>query len=397
MTSSFAHTLRSLEHDREHVHWLLPALALLAAWSAWLLLARVEVQVSATRARLEVTRSAHRVAAEADGRIVDLRCELGRVVQRGELLALLDSSVERAELARGLSVLGGLEARLVAARAQIAAERARHRARARVDELSSAHADVNVQQAQVMARQREQVASITSQLHEQQLTSRLDAIAADQQLESSRLQLQDASLELERLRAAQHYEQSSERARLAELEREVAELEAERLVQSAALATTRAQIERHQLLAPASGKLGNVAGLQVGDVVQSGDVLASIIPEDDVRVVAEFAPEHAVGRILPGALASVRVSGFSWTEFGKLEARVTHLANEPQAGSIRVELAIVQGQGTRIPLQHGLTATVDVLLERVSPWALIQSSIGSRLTRSSARRALPGGLGEPSP
>jgi multidrug resistance efflux pump len=387
MATNFSHTMRSLELDRGRVRWLIPALLTLAAWSAWMLLGRVEVYASASRARVEVSRMVHRVAAEANGRIVLWRLELGQVVQAGELLVELDASVERAEWAHQAAELSGIESKLAAARSRILAERAKQRARSRVAEVEQARAALGVEQARVTASQQQELAGITSLLREQQLTSRLDAIAADKGLESSRLGLHDAALGIERLSATQSYERKVEQAQLAELESQVADLEAERSVRSAALGSIQVQIERRRLLAPASGKLGNVAALQVGDVARAGEVLASIIPEDDVRIVAEFAPERAVGRILPGARARVRFDSFAWTEFGMLSAVVTHVASEPSDGVIRVELAMTLGQLTAIPVQHGLPASVDVLLERVSPASLVQGSVGLRLTRSSARPA----------
>ena len=133
--------------------------------------------------------------------------------------------------------------------------------------------------------------------------------------------------------------------------------------------------------APASGKLGNIAALQVGDVLKVGDVVATVIPSDDVHIVAEFAPSDALGRVLPGQDAWVRLAGFSWTQFGMLHAVVTHVASEPRDGTARVELLIAEESAPAIPIQHGLPGAVDVEVERVAPWVLLVRSMGAFVSR----------------
>ncbi len=130
-----------------------------------------------------------------------------------------------------------------------------------------------------------------------------------------------------------------------------------------------------------SGRLGNIASLQVGDVVKAGDVLATVVPDEDVHIVAEFAPADAVGRILPGQPARVRLNGFSWLEFGMLEAQVRHVASEPRDGTIRVELLIGARRLARVPVQHGLPGSVDVRIDRATPWSLLLRSVGGKLLR----------------
>jgi len=381
--SSFAHTMRSLERQRRPWLWLAPALLLLSAWSLWMARARVDVYASATRARVEVHRIANRVAVLDGGRIVTLRCELGRVVQRGEVLAELDRAVERAELAEGRAQLASLAQKLAAVQKQIQAEHAKRLSRLEMDELAAQGGDYALQQARVSASHQAELTSIAQQLNQGHVLARVDAVTADAELSKMRLQLDQATIEAGRLRAAQHYEARSELARIAELQRQLAELEAERQVRSASLELVQTRLERRTLHAPVSGRLGNIAALQVGDVVKAGDVLATVVPDEDVHIVAEFAPADAIGRILPGQPARVRLNGFSWLEFGMLEAQVRHVASEPRDGTIRVELLIGARRLARVPVQHGLPGSVDVRIDRATPWSLLLRSVGGKLLRGS--------------
>jgi multidrug resistance efflux pump len=377
--SNFAHTMRSLQRQQRPWLWLAPALALLAVWSLWLTRARVDVYASATRARIEVHRMASRVAALDGGRIVSLRCQLGQIVRKGEVLAELDSSLQLAELAHGRVQLAGLEQKLSAVRQQVVAEQAKRLSRRHMDELAARQGAYALQEARVSASHQQALTDIAQQLDQGSVIAPIAAVTATAELSRKRLQADQSAIESDRLRAAQHYAERSELVRIAELERQLAELEAERQNRSAALALVQAQLERRTLRAPASGRLGNIAALQVGDVIRAGDLLATIIPDDDVHIVAEFAPTDALGRIAPGQPARVRLDGFSWLEFGMLEAKVMHVANEPREGTIRVELLIGARRLPQVQMQHGLPGSVDVRIDQTTPWSLLLRSMGAKL------------------
>ena len=100
-----------------------------------------------------------------------------------------------------------------------------------------------------------------------------------------------------------------------------------------------------------------------------------------MRIVAQFSPATALGRVRVGQRASMRLDGFSWTEFGMLEATVVAVASEARDGLVRVELA-VDGLPPGIPLEHGLPGIVDIAVEQATPLRLVL-------------RALGRGLGEP--
>jgi membrane fusion protein (multidrug efflux system) len=380
MPVSFANTLRSLE--RESAWWLglVPALLFLLAWSLWLSLASVGVYASARSARVEVYRMASRVVAEQGGRIVALRSELGSRVRQGEILLELESSVEKAVLAQRTVELDTCRSRLAAVQKQIAAAEARRASRARMDGIATRSADFELERARVTSAYKEELSSIAQDLYGRHLTSRIDALTADAERAGSRIATDGAAIELARLQAARVYADKSALLELAELGRALADLTAEQQVKDAEIRAAQAALERRTVRAPASGRLGSIAPLRAGDVVQTGEVIATVVPEDDVHMVAEFAPEAAVGRIVPGQRARIQLSGFAWTDYGMLEATVVHVANEPRNGTIRTELLLHRQSAPRVPIQHGLPGSVDVRVEESTPFALLLRSVGVALT-----------------
>ena len=129
----------------------------------------------------------------------------------------------------------------------------------------------------------------------------------------------------------------------------------------------------HTVRAPVSGRIGDRLSLRVGEFVEKGVHLGTVIPSGEVRVVAEFAPERALGRIQPGQQAKLRLSGFSWVQYGSVPATVHRVGKEPQNGTVRVELALDEPNAFPVSLSHGLPGTLEVSRSRSS---------GSRRLRS---------------
>src|SRR5262249_3921841 len=101
------------------------------------------------------------------------------------------------------------------------------------------------------------------------------------------------------------------------------------------------------------------------------------VPGGEVRLVADFAPADALGRVRPGQRARFRLDGFPWTQYGAIPARVERVANELRNGFVRVELAIERGNDARVPVEHGLPGTVEVEIERVAPAVLVLRAAGA--------------------
>jgi len=138
-------------------------------------------------------------------------------------------------------------------------------------------------------------------------------------------------------------------------------------------------VELRRVRAPVAGRLGDVVPLTPGSFVQAGDVIATLIPDGELRIVAQFPPDQALGRLRAGLWGRMRLYGFPWTQYGSIPVRVAHVAQEAREGHVRVELSIVNGNAQDIPLQHGLPGSVEVEIERTSPAQLVWQAAGKRL------------------
>ena len=148
------------------------------------------------------------------------------------------------------------------------------------------------------------------QLYSKGFASRTDYMTALRDMQQNDAVSAAAKLEVERLEAQAAIDKGEASVRLGELNGFMAEL-------GAAIAAKRADIEnlrkeRHNLQIRASmdGLLGEIADIHPGSYIQAGTRVATIVPKGELRIVAEFAPAAAIGRVFPGQLANLRLAGF---------------------------------------------------------------------------------------
>jgi membrane fusion protein (multidrug efflux system) len=353
-------------------------LPLLGAWAAWLVRGEVALYEVTAVARLEVQSAAHQVTAVVPGRVIETRLRLGQKVQAGDVLVVLDAEAEQRALQEKRRRRQALLDRLPPLAREIDAERvallrleqarqaAREEARAQTAE-AGARADDAARRAQT-SRRLGRVNAIKSEELRHDLAEAEARRAAE-------LALQQGAVRLERDRDLL---ESERRARLARLERTLVELRGEAAVEAAALRRLEHDLALRTLRAPVAGWVGEVAEVRSGTVVQVAQRLGAIVPPGERRAVAWF-PVAALGRLRPGQPARLRLDGFPWTQYGTLAARVADVGSEPVDGRARVELILAQEQEARIPIEHGMTGSAEVEVERLSPAALVLRAAGQLL------------------
>jgi multidrug resistance efflux pump len=182
-----------------------------------------------------------------------------------------------------------------------------------------------------------------------------------------------------RLEGEQHARTNERKAHIEQLMGELNKLRGDKATAGVTIQGLEEEVGRRWIRAPIDGRLGEVAPLRVGTVVHEGEKLAAVIPTGKLRVVANFDPPVALGRVRPGQHARLRLEGFPWAEYGSVGATVTNVASEIRDGTIRVEMALDSHSDSRIPLQHGLPGSVEVDIETLSPASLVLRQAGSWL------------------
>jgi membrane fusion protein (multidrug efflux system) len=383
MSRAFSRTTRSLAADdfRLTTLSLLLTACVVAGWLIWFLGAKVTRYEVSSRARLEVDGAVHPVDAAVAGRIVATRLVLGEDVRAGDVLAEIDPEPQRLQLAEGQSRLAALSPQLEALREQVAAEERALGEAASAARVAREEARANFREGEAVAGLAEQEAKRAAHLHGRGMLADAEMLRAQAESQRRRAAAESLKLAVDRLAGEQQSQESDRRAHIERLERDLTRLEGERTTVAATIERLQHEIEKRHIRAPVTGRIGEVANLQIGTVVNEGYRLGAIVPPGNLKVVAYFHPPQVLGRILPGQPARVRLEGFPWAQYGSIAAKVSSVGSEAREGRVRVELTVEGNSTSRIPLQHGLPGDVEVEVERVTPATLALRAAGQLLTQ----------------
>ncbi|HKR02646.1 MAG TPA: HlyD family efflux transporter periplasmic adaptor subunit [Pyrinomonadaceae bacterium] len=386
MSVAFSRSMRSLSTSgrRGSILGLTLAVLILGLWTYWALVARISLYESSSDARLEAEHAAHPVEAPVAGRVIANHLAVGQQVSAGQVLVELDASTERLQLQEEQTQPAALNAQVISLRNDIESEeqaldQARRTARQAIDETRA-----QSREATAAARFARTEAERLEPLHKGGFISDLDFLRTKSKAEEQEAVAESRNIAVGRLEQEHLTAERDRQARIERLKGEIARIEAQMPTGRATIKRMEHEVGMRQIHAPVSGRVGEVAELRVGAVVQGGAKLGTIIPEGGVRAVAYFPPQAALGRIQPGQPALIRLEGFPWSQYGSLAATVATVASETSDGRVRVELEVSPGQASSIPLQHGLPGTVEIEVKKASPLMLILQYLERSLTRTQA-------------
>lgn len=378
MPTPFSRTTRSLNQDSAKyalLGWLIGGFVL-SIWLLWFFCSTVTVFEISVKARLEVNQSAHPIAAMVAGKVIASDVSLGQRVKAGEVLVTLDSQNEKLRLAEEESRIKALPAQIAALLKQITAmEQVKSRnllaAQAALQSARSRQKEADA--AVGFAKDYERRLTQLSSADEGVLVDALRASAETQKLVAARAALSSDMLRTE-IEAQTQVQQNQ--AEIENLQREAAKLNGELETGKITMARLNQEIELHAIRAPANGAIGDLAALQYGKFVAIGEKLGSVVPDNEIKIVADFPPASVLGRIHAGQKAEMRLDGFPWAQFGGIPAVVSRTGSEIRDNLVRVEFTPQASPGSAIILQHGLPGVIEVGIEQISPAILVLRKAG---------------------
>jgi membrane fusion protein (multidrug efflux system) len=376
MGQSFSRSLRSLETDRFRPSLVVTAtvIALIVLWALWCTLARVDLWEVSESARIETTEAAFRIEAPAAGRIVQVALEVGQTVAPGDRLLVLETGQEVRRHEQLLTLSDTLHTRLAILESEREAVTAATEASLDADQAALAEARSRLKQAAAAERLADRQLERMRTLHGEGVVASEaadSALASRDEAAAHRAALADRVARLTSQRAANANEGAARLARIAD---EIAELRSQIDDAASELDQLDLAVAERVVRAPVAGRLGHVELLRPGSYVEEGDPIAALIPDGAQRVVGRF-PVHTLGRIRPGQQARLRLDAFPWLQYGELAAEVLAVGNEPANGTVQVVLDLKEPG--ELPLQHGLTGSVAVLVERAAPIELLLRAVGT--------------------
>jgi multidrug resistance efflux pump len=377
MSISFSDTVNSVYADLNHRSWVLVSLlvVLLCGWLLWLVFMPMTITKQAN-GYIEINQPLLTLVAATSGRVESVVIQTGDRVAEGQVLIQFNTEDEQQQIAalntallKQREVLDAQHKTQVSEQQTLAIEIAAldkkiNNGAAQVDTVKSQYE----QQTKLVAALGGATAAISKiefqreQLLLQEIQERL--LIRQQELASLKA---DAALlhEREGLLAARIAQANANHQAL------IAGVEAQ-------LAEQLQRVKHKSLSVPVAAQVAEVMPLQKGQWIEAGQMLASLFPQGELRVVAQFKPTDAQGYLQSGQRANVQVDNFPWLQHGALAATVVQIEQAERQGSIRVLLALDAADAQRLPLAHGMSASIGVFTASVTPWQLLLQGLGQR-------------------
>jgi len=382
-SGSFFRSARSLHADgfRWSIVVICLAAVLLAAWGAWFAFGRVSVYEKTDIARFAINRLPHPVEALIYGRVVWINLKLEQVVEEGEIIARLDAKPLKRQLEEESMRLAAFTSQANALREELAARKRalNHTNSAALAEIDEAKA--RLREAESVAQLAEKEAGRSSSLFARGVIFEAKKDEADTEAACKRAAVESLEFYTKKLHFKLNSEKNDRQAALNHVMSEISEIEGYIAASAGLIERLKYEIDQASIRAPITGRIGEVAQISIGKIVQKGARLATVIPYGTYKIIADFPPSAALGRIRSGQSAWFRLHGFPWAQYGAIAATVERTACEVRNGLVRVELSINDEQVSLIPVQHGLPGTIEIEVERISPAMLALRAAGRLFSR----------------
>lgn len=200
---------------------------------------------------------------------------------------------------------------------------------------------------------------------------------------NSTAEIQQAKLRLEEQRRGSQTVASSGKLEQMQVEEQIQELASQINSTQTELAQTEKQIQasqfelkQRQLLAPADGTVFHIAARGKGSVVQPGEKMIEIAPQNSTLILkAQITPTDS-GFLKPGMPVKVKFDAYPFQDYGVSEGELISISPDSkvtetpqgQQESYELEVALekpyIIDQGKRVQLTPGQTATAEVIIRQ---------------------------------
>lgn len=325
------------------------------------------------------------ITAPRRGSIAETLVRDGQRVRAGDPLLRVRSEED---IAHGATTPRQIEAAMAAQDAQVASQST---------QIGFASAEGRARAAAQIQGIRQELASLDSQIQSQH---RLIEVSAGEFREAERvaqsgfisrrdLNGREATLVERRQHLAQlEQNRASKRAEITQLERGMAQADAQARAQNAALQSTRAALAEHRaeaeaadsyvLASPVDGTVTAVTA-RPGSAAMVDQPLMAVIPDNSRPQAQFYVPTHAAGFLARGQEVHIAIDAFPSQRFGTVPARIVQISSAamprttPQGETLaaflvtaELERPFVNAFGQRRALLPGMTLSAQIVVERQS-------------------------------
>jgi hypothetical protein len=126
--------------------------------------------------------------------------------------------------------------------------------------------------------------------------------------------------------------------------------------------------EKYLVKSPINGTITFTSFWNENQIINPGDVLATVIPENPSRIIVRAkVPSSGSGRLRLGQEVNIKLSGYPYMEFGVIKGRISSISLVPVEDSYIAEIELINGMRTTYGRELGfineMTGTTDIITD----------------------------------
>ncbi len=384
---------------------LLYALAIFTAIVLpWAMLSKVD-EVGSARGQLEPKGKTFKIDAPVAGKVAEINVKEGETLKAGQVVLELESDLARDELHQAQAKLEGQLNRMsqlelmrqqlrgITVRAQ--QQQGKATAASLLSKIEETRQKLNHSKTQRkilnerLASDKNEVERYRSLVDEGVIAevqvvgkqrivngTREELTQIDSQMKESESQLQAQQKEYEGTLRENELAILETQRQTKELESQIANLQGEINQNKQQISSLKFQLQQREVRSPINGVLFQLPIEKPGAVVQPGQLVAQIAPENVPLILRANMPSQESGFLELGMPVHIKFDAYPYQDYGVVEGRVTWISpnskmtQTPQGSAQTFELEItlnqsyIQSAGKRVALTPGQTATAEVIVRQ---------------------------------
>lgn len=193
-------------------------------------------------------------------------------------------------------------------------------------------------------------------------------------------ELQQTLAEVARLQAALAQKEAEARRielesqqQIQQLEVDITQLKAKMAETKNLLATAKTKLKQRFLYAPIDGVVSSLSARNKGAVVQPGQTVAEIAPQNAPLVLSANLPNREAGFVKVGMPVQIKLDAYPYQDYGIISGKVTSISPDAKPDErlgpvyrVKVELDrnYVTANNRRVQFKAGQTGSADIILRR---------------------------------
>lgn len=127
--------------------------------------------------------------------------------------------------------------------------------------------------------------------------------------------------------------------------------------------------ERYVVITPIEGRITFTNYWSTNQVINAGDRLATVVPNDESRIIAKaFISPSGLGKVKKGQEVHIKLSGFPFREYGTIKGVLTYISLVPEKEGYVALIDLKEGLRTsykeRLVFYQEMSGTAEIVTEK---------------------------------